>query len=133
MKKWLPLIGYLVVVVLGAFIFSAWREKVEAARPATVLRYDNVVRVLMHEPNYFSLYTEQTDSKILGYQEFSDCSFTEIIADVPPGEKMWALKTEIKGTPTKWLLQIHIHSPKDINGAGWDHGKYGRGQTVPIE
>ena len=30
-------------------------------------------------------------------------------------------------------VNIHIHSLEDLNGAGWNHGKFGKGNTVPIE
>jgi len=30
-------------------------------------------------------------------------------------------------------LEIHVWSEADIEGGGWDHGKFGRGQTSVIK
>jgi hypothetical protein len=30
-------------------------------------------------------------------------------------------------------LTIHLHSAKEINGAGWDHGKFGKGRATGLE
>ena len=54
-----------------------------------------------------------------------------LFSDVSPTNHMWAQIIYAKNGLKN--LAIHIHSPKDINGAGWDHGKLGRGQTQVLE
>ncbi|MFH1430352.1 MAG: hypothetical protein ABIG71_02390 [Candidatus Uhrbacteria bacterium] len=99
------------------------------------IRIDNVERVLMHEPNRYSLFTRSSDDsdRLTHHNIFTEPT---IVTDAPGGEPMWATWTQYSdgcdGTIYRNFV-IHIHSARDINGAGWDRGKNGRGQTTVIE
>lgn len=59
----------------------------------------------------------------------------KIFADVPSGEPMWAEVStyEGQGRGANVRAVIHVHSPSEIDGGEWSHGKGGSGQTKPIE
>lgn len=96
----------------------------------------NIVKVMMHEPERYSVLVQDTD-KSLKTLTYRGC---KLIADVPKNESMWLeiemnkAKEEVtdEGYHYKWA-KIHIHSADQLNGAGWDHGKHGRGQTEVVE
>ena len=96
----------------------------------------SIVRVMMHEPERYSVLVQEKD-KSLKTLTYRGC---QLIADVPKDEPMWLevemnkAKEEItdEGYHYKWA-KIHIHSADQLNGAGWDHGKGGRGQTEVVE
>jgi hypothetical protein len=57
-----------------------------------------------------------------------------LFCDVEKGDRMWA--EEWKNghwIDAKLDAAIHIHSLDELNGAGWTNGKFGNGNTVPIE
>lgn len=62
--------------------------------------------------------------------------YVRIIPDCPKGQKMWArIVWENYGRNT-WViygLELHVHSEKNIEGGGWDNGKFGKGTTQVIE
>lgn len=99
----------------------------------TVTTYQGVERVMMHESDRWSFFAEGCDRPIeVRLYSLKDL---HIKRDVAPNEKCWI---EV-GPP--WVhneclrlsLVIHLHSFKEINGAGWDHGKFGRGETTVLE
>jgi len=117
-------------------------------------RIDGVVRILMHEPRDYTLLVQVPQSSVIIQKRLQTCykhvgkggateDFT-IYADVVDESTNWA---EYKTTTealiwegydqnapgTDCLLAIHIHSATDIHGAGWNHGKFGGGQTVVID
>ena len=55
----------------------------------------------------------------------------KFVFDVRENEKVWMEGTI--ATSYYLTMTIHLHSPKEINGAGWDAGKNGSGQTEAIE
>lgn len=135
--------GYIlsVVVVVGATILGALFYHPSAtpvtAPPAPgVEKIENVVRVLMHEPERYTLLGEKGESHELWQRTFF--AHTTLYVDVPSGEKMWA---RAEGVNCDFFracgrLEIHIHTPQDVNGAGWVHSSKKstqHGQTVVIE
>lgn len=72
----------------------------------------------------------------------------KIFVDVPAGQNSWyEIKYEKESEfsdireiyfgkdsyKIKPFIHIHIHDVNDLNNAGWNHGKFGRGQTVKID
>lgn len=106
----------------------------------------NVQRVLMHEEGNYDFLIFGQDSVSL--QEIQINGSKTLYADVPPDKNIWldlhykvyspAEEKQLKANPKLGFshclgVEIHLHSAKDINGAGWDHGKSGKGQTNVIE
>ena len=54
--------------------------------------------------------------------------------DRQEGEQMWYQTHYVYGgcKGTKGHVIIHVRSIADINGAGWNHGKFGSGTTTRI-
>lgn len=108
--------------------------------PSCQLRFDNIVRVMMHKPTEYTLYERNGDE--LKPHFLKSTNFT-LIADVPPEKLMWAEGYKIKGSDpyTGWedpiILKIHIHSEKEIQGGGWEvnRGKFGTetGNTIIVK
>lgn len=132
-KLWLAIIA---CVMVGGFVWKVCGP----SSPLHDERINDVTRVLMHETNYYTLeYQVPMSTQILEKSfYFSSATSEERIkrfADVPPGGKMWAVA---KGCRSDYdsaqdrcqSLEIHLHSGQDINGAGWDHGKFGHGETI---
>lgn len=108
--------------------------------PARDRTIQNVVRVLMHERGRYTIFSEpKTGNEPLVEENFYILSRVPIFKDVPPGGAMWAkVHTEYSYdlfdyVPQDTKLEIHVHGPEDINGAGWNHGKFGRGTTTVIQ
>lgn len=98
-------------------------------------RVDNVVRVFMHQPHEYTFMIEKDGTAELETHHFRYAKI-RLVADVPAEDQMWALVREVEergGYKFVEEIVIHIHSPKDINGAGWDRGKSGSGQTHVVE
>jgi len=62
---------------------------------------------------------------------YSKC--VRLFSDVNRDNKMWALVRGRRGHWNLSYLEIHLHSVKNIEGTGWDHGKGGKGTTQVIE
>lgn len=103
------------------------------------VRIDNVSRVMMHERGRYTLMVEEPDGRI-SLRSFggSPCFYPETVLfhDVPEGDPMWATYRTVSRScenPCEELTELHVHSAEDINGAGWNHGKFGSGQTTVVE
>jgi len=104
------------------------------------VRVDNVVRVFWHEGTLYSFHVREPNSVEikLVFTHYTMCvnqrTYTNILADVPLGNPMWVYYIINHNWDRSCLkvLEIHIHSEKDIEGGGWNHGKFGRGQTSVI-
>jgi len=131
---------FLIVAVVTAPGCDNKPEKIES----TIV--SGITRVLMHERGHFTFLVQHKNHKKLGQLEakvsasnvkiFEDLRDDETIRveyfcpsrnckPVPVSFSIWSIKPS--------LLIIHIHSEKEINGAGWNHGKSGSGSTVVIE
>ncbi len=101
-------------------------------------RVENVTRVLMHEPSRYTLLTALPDGRIEQhtYGGYGLCyKPPDLYHDVPPDKPIWAELREANDgcTPCTYVASIHLHSVEEINGAGWNHGKFGNGQTTVVE
>ena len=108
-----------------------------------------ITRVFMHEPGYFTFLVEHGDSKKIGQLRVKTINDTTTIVEdlqenqtisieyfstqdpflqsksIPPDFSNWDVQA--------MKLTIHLHSVKEIDGAGWNHGKFGRGQTIVVQ
>ncbi len=93
-------------------------------------------QVMEHESKHYSVKYKAENNELIEINFGRQNNSVKIIADVPEGEPIWGLINRGK-TPRGDVHylggEIHVHSGRDINGGGWDHGKYGSGQTVPVE
>ncbi len=134
-----PLKSALIFSILFAFIVSGcscFHEK--PAQRVVVIK--NVKRILMHEEEYYTIFFKDTtdNSSQLLYMPIS-CSESRFFVDVPQGGESWVKFivyyypdiSEYK--PLVSYCEFHIKRAQEINGAGWDHGKFGSGQTTVIE
>jgi len=120
MKRYILFIALLSVCFLAACSY----EK----EPVTV---ENVKRVFMHEEKHYSfLYASPNNPNELQGFTLREVIRVKIITDVSPEEDIWLKYTEFGSS---YDLELHLHSAEDINGAGWNHGKFGSGQTVVVE
>ncbi len=100
---------------------------------------ENFVRLFYHQKEEYSIIKINEDKSIVfvyfGMYDVRNLgpSF-KIICDVPIGKPMWYEGHRKPKFFGGWKdLELHIHSPTDINGGGWDEGKHGKGQTNVIE
>lgn len=123
-------IGCSIVYIAGYFIY-----KIETAKPVFIstTKYQNVERVFFHEPGHYSVLIPIKKDKELLQMDMGFSTY-RIFEDVPQDEQMWASVDEYKILGRfNYSTNIHIHSAKDINGAGWNHGKIGSGNTIGVE
>jgi len=118
----------------------------------------NVVRVFMNDPNEYTFFINQPESHELIVKNFSvrdvrnqgDSTLiasreVKVFADVPSEKKMWVLVKKVNHIYTRMLssqivwqypivysLELHIHSEKEVEGGGWNHGKSGSGITQVV-
>ena len=94
-------------------------------------KIENVQAVFYHEPgNTLLVNGKGAELKTI---TFRDAEIT-LFKDVPQGSTVWA-RVQRDGDDFNGIderVEIHIHSVDDINGAGWNHGKFGSGTTTKI-
>ena len=154
------MIAVLAVCFIGFFPLLIYLdEKAHVYKDMPDEKVENVVRLFMNEPEQYTLFITQLESAELLVKTISvsdvrsdwDSSLmrgrgVKVIADVPPEKKMWALirninhiKTALLSSrviwqyPITYYVEIHIHSEKDVEGAGWNHGKAGGGITQVVQ
>jgi len=89
-------------------------------------KVNNIVRVFMHDPGKYSLMVRE-DGQLKSLPFHGHSNYFYVYEDVPSGEPMWAdVDKTSNGVKT---ITLHVHDEKDIQGGGWDHGKFGSGQT----
>lgn len=94
----------------------------------------DIVAVWKHEANHYSVTVKEGNTLMdkAFYGNFS----TIIITDVPKDKSMW-YEAHFKESSFSGggydSLKIHIHSIDDINGGGWNHGKFGSGTTERVQ
>ena len=126
---------FALVTVFSALIISCDRSDCKIHEE----KIDGVVRVFVHEPYHFSLLVKhESNGSELDFQNYKGWEINEfrVFSDVASDKEMWAKKIfDGRGfeRQCRFELQIHIHSVNDIHSAGWDHGKFGQGQTNVIE
>lgn len=102
------------------------------------VKVENIERIFFHE-NFRFIYLvrkENGDIEPVSLTYFHEQkSKLTYYDDVPAGKLMWAL-IKGKGNPKDGIIadiKIHMHSVKDIEGGGWNHGKFGSGNTTVVE
>lgn len=130
--------GWLIfwIVVYISLIFCVEFFEVSETKCEPDQKIENITRVLMHEHRRWTLIVLPANSTELRMIYLKLVwGYAKVINDVPEGQPMWARVIWYKqwGESRIKRLEIHIHSAKDINGAGWNHGKFGHGQTQVIE
>lgn len=107
-------IALAITAVLFGIILSALPKKQNQENVVSVAgvnRIDNVVKIFMNGPYYYSL-LQETAPNMYQVKELtiypSNVEFV-FLADVPADEKMWV-------EYTTYYYRIHIHSLEDING-----------------
>src|ERR1035437_3729355 len=96
-----------------------------------IIQHDHVNRVFMHDPAWYTLYLDITNSSKLDVESYH--LFPTIIADVGNDSPMWAKIKQVAdhSNTTDGLIgycysqfEIHIHANPafaDVNGAGWEY------------
>jgi hypothetical protein len=95
-------------------------------------RIDGVEAVYMHNVGSYSVMVRDEHGN-LNHNRL--CGEADVRDDAPPNQSIWV---ETTGVETCYkcchcTATVHIHSLKDIQGAGWNHGKFGSGQTTVVE
>jgi len=127
------------VVLCSLCLFAACQPAGnEEQKPLVTTTVKNIERVLMHEPGeYTFFYTNPQDPKELLSFRVESIRKLKIFQDVSSEEKSWLTIVSRGGCEYSCYgvesLEIHLHFAEEINGAGWNHGKFGRGQTTVIE
>lgn len=103
-----------------------------------VTKYNNVVRVFVHDPGEYSILVEDKDTKELTSIRWSkwDTEFHryKVYADVKRNDNIWVKTTKTWGFDKNTIeIEIHIHNSKEIEGGSWNHNKEGSGHTNSLE
>lgn len=135
---------FLLTTIFGLVLSGCGVVVCEPRPEPEPVRVDHVVRVLMHDPNDYTLMVQDPGSTHVRQRRFyaateynkSFCrgaGLMEIYTDVLPEEDVWAVYKHIEGSTQGCLTELHLHSPQEIQGGGWNHGKFGSGQTNVLE
>lgn len=123
--------------------------------PPKTITVSGITRVFMHEPGRYSFLVEHNQHGKVGHlHTLTTCSEyanIQILKDLPnPEDPIWIeilcgcspVYRTCKQIPPNFSfweisqfgkLTIHLHSTKQVNGSGWNHGKFGSGTTVVVE
>lgn len=123
-SPWLYVACYLILIFI---VLSIWKEsdRRDREKGAKTFKIEHTQRVFMHDQRHFSFILNDGTIKDFFNRDYSS---PKIIKDVPMDKEIWVLYNGF-GT----LKEIHLHGYAEINGAGWDYGKNGHGQNVPLE
>lgn len=125
-----------IIIIFLIFLFSGCGVKTK------FYEFEYVERVFKNDTKHYSiLYKTDIESNMLQEKHFYTIEKLYIYTDVPIDKPMWIRGThrvfevlgEEDGNGVWAVLEIHIHSPQDIGGGGWNHGKFGCGQTSVVE
>jgi len=145
----IPPIG-IVVILWGGLIYIGIHENTaKISLEPQIFEIESVMKHKMLRSGiaHYSIGYKTTDNQIVDYDLFYAVKLgtaalivddeIKVIADVPNGQPMWVKINWAKAPWGKIIrttgTEIHIHSGKDINGAGWNHDKFGSGQTSTID
>lgn len=103
-------------------VFRQWEERIE------------FVRLYKHEVGHYSVDIKTPDGKIISRDLCNPLcpQKMDIFDDVGDGKQMWmriVLGENVIASSQIHYVEIHIRSVADIQGAGWNRGKFGRGIT----
>jgi hypothetical protein len=99
-----------------------------------VIRLEGQLRILMHEQGRYTIFEEMPNGLVRqhSFEICRDHKDPVITHGLPVKQPTWVEYQREQGGCNR-LIAIHLHSVSEINGAGWNHGKFGRGQTTVIE
>ena len=89
------------------------------------IKIEGIKSISQHEVTYYSVIVADQKG---GFESISleRCKATFLI-DIPPEKDMWVEETYVlssaHGLQNSHCV-FHIHSLKEINGGGWNHGKF---------
>jgi hypothetical protein len=89
----------------------------------------------MHETYHYSVMLEADQTGINKVIDLPVGDYT-LVSDVPEGNSPWVYIKSTTHAPVgdrSHCIWIHIHNAQNIEGAGWNHGKFGSGNTIPIQ
>lgn len=97
-----------------------------------------IIALYMHEVGNYSVAVQEGEHiRMIEFRRQMITIPTKIIADVPNNDSMWfecfGTYHEMKSWSEDARCEIHIRNIDDINTAGWDHGKFGKGNTIRIQ
>lgn len=122
------------LLVLTLFVVLTAAGCGTSAKPVE-RKYENIIAIAWHERNRFTLWLQNpgtTRTTRVYIDDFGDR--VDVFTDIPEGGKSWVRVVSNSNYPTQiWYAEIHIHSLKDLMGADWNHGKFGRGKTTFID
>lgn len=96
--------------------------------------YNNIDKIFIHTPQYISFFVQENEQlKHIEVQGSPILWFN----DVPDDKEIYCTVIRRYEWPL-WVIErieVHCHSTSDINGAGWNHGKFGSGvvQEISLE
>lgn len=98
-------------------------------------KIENVVRVFMHEPDLYTFGVQNPESSEVRMITMKCYDGVKIFTDVPADKRMWVevFRTGNGWESNRYRIEIHVYSEKNIEGGGWDHGKFGKGTTQVIK
>lgn len=120
-----------IIAILVLFMFCGCNGKF-------IEKYDKleVEAVFMHRPGDYSFLVQKGNNRLEEFKIYAWNANPVLYKDVPNDEKCWVAyeiwDVPFRGNEVK-KYEIHLHSPNDINGAGWNFGKGGFGQTIKLE
>ena len=135
----MSIIALMVIILLFAVglpscVASIRREQesnmVEQQKLNDNVRVDNIEMVFMHARNDYSIMVDGEIQPIdPPYLRLESVVF---LFDVKEGDSNYMLKTLTKDKKGVNVV-FHLRDHSSLNGAGWNRGKYGKGQTTIIE
>jgi hypothetical protein len=126
----------LVTIFLGTIVYSI--VLIKRWKPTYVeSEVNGVVRIFMHEPIKYTFFCQNSGATKIEQWTVWLGEKPQIFTDVPQGHASrvnFMVHKDYPGGPDIYdYFHIHIHSVREIEGGYWNHGKFGRGQTVVIE
>lgn len=118
------------VVLIGSCVYSGVRHHGESQEETV----RDIHRIMMHEPHSYSFLLD--DGQFHRYTIQRGSRSADILYDAPSDGYCWAEVHYSHYFGDGMMcdrIKLHIHSPQEINGGGWNHGKLGKGQTVVVE
>lgn len=115
--------------IVAAFVIVACSTKANE-------RIEHVQRVFMHDVDEYSFMVLNPETgEMRMHKRYADS--VTLVRDVPEGEEMWVHYRDTGGcgdeAADKGTLIIHLRYGTEVEGAGWNRGKSGKGATQPIE
>lgn len=99
----------------------------------------NISRIFMHENCKYTFFISDGNLETMKtfHIHHGGTSNVRIVRDVESDKPMWAVLEYHdkwnRGDKDYFKAEFHIRTVDDINGAGWNHGKFGRGTTNVLE